>query len=471
MGVLGAGAAAAAALAYALTTPSWRPLDNTEAELLFAASRVRSGFALFVDPRVGATDYGPVPARYYALYTPLWAWVLSLVPAAAARTVARLVASASWFGILAFVANQAPRSRRAACWIFAGFAAGSFFLLRSAVVAAPDATAAAIATFALMQAVRRDRLGPGAAGLFALAALLKPNVLGLGAGALGAHLVCPPAGRRAIVAPLAAGAFVLVGAAVLFQTVSHGAWISHLLGGSAQDIRLARGIDEVASRFPFLGLPQVLLFGAALAFGRPSRPALAALGTSTVWAAFSMAKSGSTTNYWFEPTLAALVVLATTEPRPAAAGSNDRFALWTTLGVSLLALLSAVVTLPAILLLNRQAKAAARAIDEVRAACPLKPGEMAVASDSGLEYELSGRLAVTAFSMSYVLRQGRFPLALWSSDLALPAVRWFVTRGPTLEGEPSGPESPAFFVELRPQIQRDFGLRRQIGNFWIYGRR
>jgi hypothetical protein len=477
LGAFAAAATAAAALGYALSTAAWRPVDGTEAMLLFTADRVRAGLPLFVDPLVGAFDYGPVPSRFYALYTPLWPAAVAAVPAAAARATARLVASACWFGSLAAVARRAPARTRLACCTFAGFAGGSYFLLRSAAVAAPDASAAALATWGLMRVVRRGRLDSLASCLFVAAALVKPNVFGMGAGVLCTHLA---AGRRAIgwawLAPIVAAAALLGLSVSAFQLASQGAWFAHLLGASAQEIRLTRWLTQVPSRLPFLGLPQVLAGVAAVRFGRANRFALAALATSTAWTTFSMAKSGSTTNYWFEPTLAALAVLATTEPRSSGVRDTDPFARAVSIGASALAVVSATVALPAIARANRSAYRVARALVEVRTACARGPGEMTVAPDPGIEYELTARLAVAAVEITSDLRRGHFPLGLWSADLALPQVRWFVTWGPVLDralpkDEEGRKETGAFLVELRPQIDREFEFDRQIDQFWVYRRR
>ena len=80
--------AVVAVLAFAVVTIASRPLEYVEGEVLFDASRLRDHLRLYIDPLRGAFDYGPLPSRYYVAYTPLWAWLLSHVPAGAAAVVA-----------------------------------------------------------------------------------------------------------------------------------------------------------------------------------------------------------------------------------------------------------------------------------------------------------------------------------------------------------------------------------------------
>ena len=485
-GAVAAAVTTAAAIAYALGTATWRPLDITEGELLFLASRIRSGLPLFVDPHAGAWDYGPVPARYYVLYTPLWAWFMAALPAAGARAMARLVATAAWFGAVAAVASVAPRGRRLACWTFAGFAASSFLLLRSAVVAAPDTAAVAIATWALMRTVRRERLDGVAASLFAVAALVKPNVLGLGAGVLVEHVLSERGLMRRLLVPLVWGGAVLALAVTGFQLASGGTWWANLLAGSGQELTLARGVEQVGSRLPYFGVPQALGFFGARRLARPSRFALAALAASTAWTVFSMAKSGSTTNYWLEPTIALLVVLATSGSRdapsvasgatdPAGTPASDPFAPFAGVLAGVLAIASAAGTLPALADMRAGAKQKVDAIAQARARCTLAPGEALVASDPALEFELMGRIVTTPFEMTNLTRHGRFPLSIWSADLARPEVRWLVLDGDALEKAPpvgaeARKETSALAIELRSQVLRDFSLDSRAGSFRIYRR-
>src|SRR5271170_3231508 len=102
------GVSAAVALGVALVvafgTLTYRPLDVVEGEILFETQRLRAHLPLYVDPVLGARDYGSVPSHYYVLYTPLWPWILSTLPGPWAEDVARLTSAVSWFGLLGWVA-------------------------------------------------------------------------------------------------------------------------------------------------------------------------------------------------------------------------------------------------------------------------------------------------------------------------------------------------------------------------------
>src|SRR5579884_3638140 len=75
------GASVLSVLLWAVLTLSVRLTIPGETEVLFEASRIRAGLPLYVDPVVGAFDYGAVPARYFVVYPPLWSWGVSHVPA------------------------------------------------------------------------------------------------------------------------------------------------------------------------------------------------------------------------------------------------------------------------------------------------------------------------------------------------------------------------------------------------------
>ena len=90
-------------LAWAVMTVAARPLDGVEGDVFFEANRIRAGLALYTDPRHGANEYGPPPARYLVLYPPLWSAALSLLPRAAAPIAGRVLASAAWLGVIGFL--------------------------------------------------------------------------------------------------------------------------------------------------------------------------------------------------------------------------------------------------------------------------------------------------------------------------------------------------------------------------------
>src|SRR5579872_1361480 len=118
------GAALLAAVAYSIAALPVRPLDGVEGEVLYEAARLRAGLPLYTDPIAGAFDHGPVPARFFVLYPPLWSFLLSLVPGAARVLAGRIAACAAWFGTLAYLAWRAPAPHRRVACVAAAFAGG-----------------------------------------------------------------------------------------------------------------------------------------------------------------------------------------------------------------------------------------------------------------------------------------------------------------------------------------------------------
>src|SRR4051794_30334385 len=78
--------------AFVLVTLDVRPPDGAEGAMLFQASRIHEGLPLYIDPVKGAFDYGPVPARYFVQYSPMWPLLLAWVPPAALVPIGRAIA-------------------------------------------------------------------------------------------------------------------------------------------------------------------------------------------------------------------------------------------------------------------------------------------------------------------------------------------------------------------------------------------
>jgi hypothetical protein len=462
---------AALALVYALATVSSRLYEGVEGELAFEAARIRGGMPLYVDPRTGAFEYGKVPARFYALYTPVWPALVALAPAGATKVFARVFSLSAWLGTLAWSVSAAKPGHRRSAFLFAAFAGGCFFLVRGAVAGTADTFATLLATVALLRVARCDTLHPRDAFLLALAPLVKPNVVGVLVGVClvdVARGVSTSTGRRTRAASLGTVAVTLLGGCLVFEAVSAGEWLTHLLSSSAQELRTGRWMEQFGSRALLLGAPQAAIALLAHRRGTASPYATGALVVSTLWAVLGMAKSGSATNYWLEPTAATLVVIATSE-----GAAFERAASW--VGASF-GVLNAAVSFPALCRMWTEAEEEARALPALRAACPLAAGETIASHDVGIELELTGRLWIPPFQTTYLLRHGRFPLAIWQGDLALPELRYFVTRGPYFEAAPPSDaegkkERLAFLLELRAQIDRSFVLKARVGPFRVYRRR
>jgi len=450
---------------YALGTAIARPIETVEGEILFEAQRVRENLALYVDPVVGAYDYGPVPSRYHVLYTPLWPYVLSLLPAGGALVSARLASALAWYGLLGVIAFGAASERRRAALGAAAIAGGTFMLVRHCATATADSVAVVMAGLALLRTLRIGAADGWVGALFALAAWTKPNVIGLAAGVL-VHEVFT--GQPRSVRPLGAG--LLVSGALAYWTarVSHGAWLAHLLRSTLQPTTLKRAFAEIVPRLPFLGLSHG--FAAYCAFcGRASSAARMlfwALASSLTWTTIEMAKVGSATGYWLEPTVAAVMVMAYV-PIP-------RIRAWDFAGVRW-ALVAAVLTtlaLNTVASLKGVHAAFARrdAIARVRAECGVRASELVLADHPGLEMMLDGRVLETPYQFTHLIRNGGYPLQLWKSDIQAPQIGCLVTETNLVQPAPAAAdlENERFGAEIRPALLARFELVAQDGDLWIY---
>jgi hypothetical protein len=453
-----------AALVYAFGTLAVRPLDIVEGEILFEAQRLRNHLPLYVDPALGARDYGAVPSRYHVLYTPLWPFVLALVPERLAAIGARLTTGVAWFGLLGVTVGEAPAHRRKATLFAAAFAGGTFMLARHCATASADVVAVVLAAAAVFRSVRLGRVDALSGALFALGAWTKPNVIGLAAGALLHEMIV---GRARSVSPLGAALVVSGVLALWTDRLSGGVWLTHLASSTMQPATFARGLEQIVPRFPFLGAPH--LFAAYFGFRARSEPRvrflLAVLSASLVWTMIGMAKLGSATNYWLEPSFAAVLLMAHA-PIPRMGGVAPA-ARW-------LAALAALVVLglnaQACLWATREARVRRDAIGRVRARCGAALSDLVLAEHPGLEMMLDGRMIETPFQMTHLLRQGRYPLELWKSDVAAPEVRCLVTESDLLERPLSevNVDEDRFGPEMRAALVARFELVARDGGYWIY---
>jgi hypothetical protein len=454
--------ALAATLAFACCTLLSRPLENTEGSLLFEASRVRAGLPLFTDPARGAFDYGPVPARYHVLYPPLWSCALAAVPERAAAGLGRAISGLAWYGVLAWIAWGARRRGRPAGVLMAAFAGGIYTLALYGASARPDGVATAIAAIALERSVRAGRAGPTEGGLFAVAAWLKPNVLGLGAGAMASQLLAPV---RALMGFTGVSAIV----AAVLDRASGGAVWHHVVAATWQPPSLTLWLDQMRTRAPFFAGPIAFaLFTGARGRAEPGvRIATLALATSAAWTLLSLSKVGSATCYWMEPCLGAAVLYAHA-PLPALS-SRWRGAL--AVALPLQALYTGVASVRSSVEAILESPAKARLLGELRAA--LAPGQLLLSDDAGVELALDGRLVDTPFQTTALVRAGRFPERAWISDVNQEAVVGVVATSDLLE-RPLGDVDPVndrYDVALRRALRARFSLARREAGFFIYAAR
>lgn len=472
-----------ATLGWVVLTFQVHPLDGVEGDVLFEADRIRSGLPLYVDPAVGAHDYGPVPARYHVLYPPLWPALLSLVPRAVAPSFARAVAAASWWLLVAMIAMKA----RAACRrpaILASLFVGSVWVLGLYGSAGrPDALAVLFAGLALERTARQSSvrgapvLDPIAGALFALAAWTKPNVIGIAPGALVVALVVARRARNAVGPPradiargfVAAAAVGLVVALVLAKLTGD-AFLVHLLASTGQRPSLALWLEQVGDRGPFFGV----LFGGAFVIGAKNRTdpgvaiALGALASSVVWCFVSLAKTGSASNYFLEPCIAALVVVARA-PVSLAARSRATLALLALLQVVWTGVASLRGATSNVAVTRRRAEAIAAA----KVACKRTQEDLVIADEPGLELMFDGRIVQTPYQSTHLARAGRFPTDAWIADVTHPSVRCLVMQDDLLDRplDVVDIEHDRFGPELRRALGETFVKRSERDGIHVYERR
>lgn len=455
-----------ASLAFGLLTIRVRPLEYVEGCLLFEAGRVRAGQPLYTDPLEGAFDYGPVPARYYVLYPPLWASFLSLWPTSAAATAGRALSLAAWYGVLGWIGWGAYRRGRPLGVLASAFVGGVYTLTLYGASARPDALAVALAGIALESRVRaKGTSSPAMGGLFAMAAWLKPNVFGLGTGALLSVMKTP---RRAIGA-VALAALVSGVLALWLHVMSGGAFWAHLARSTLQPPSLAQWVEQMSSRPQFFALPVGFALAAGVAgSGEPGvRMAAAALATSLGLTLLSLAKIGSATCYWMEPCLGALVVLAHAPVPPLSPRWRSALAV----AVPLQALWAGVASVRSSIESIEDSPGKARALEDLSNGLPR--GALLLSDDAGIELTLDGRLIDTPFQTTALVRAGKFPEALWVADVERNEIVGVVTSTDILDRPLSQVDvaHDRYDVELRRALRERFVRVSREAGFSMYVRR
>lgn len=448
---------------FALTR---RPDNPVEAELVFEALRVARGQPLYVDPTIGAWEDGGPPSRFYVLYTPVWPWLLAQLGGPnveAIRGAGRAVAAAAWLVIFALPVAAASRERRRTVAIAALLGLGLYFLARNAPSATPDTLAVALACVGLVRVARRGHVDPLSAALFAVAPLVKPSCLGVLCGVAIAHVAARESGRfRSAMAGAAAASAV----ALFCHVTSDGTWLTHIIRSTGQPLTLTRFVEQMGSRFVVLGLPHLVI--AILAIRRRAALVVVApLVASLVWSSFSMAKHGSGTQYWLEPTMAAIVAIAFMPPgrAPRALRSAGPLAV----------VLVAVLSLPAYWRELAEWRVNDAEILLVDRHCAREKGEVVVSSEAALELALDGRVLVPDWQSSFLARRGTFPAQAWRNDLRDPHARWLVLAfDPAVPAEDTNDariEVSAFRDVLRPVIDESFVRDARIGRYVVFRRR
>lgn len=424
-----------ASLAIALLTTLWFVFETIrvrvpywgEAEVLFEASRLRARLPLYVDPLVGAHEYGEPPSRFYVTYPPLWAWVISWVPTAAATLFARIACSLAWFGSLAALVWTARRESRLDAGAAALFVGGIWVLANFAMVGRPDSIACAIAALALARAIRMGTLDVLGVSLLVLVPWVKPTLVGLPVGAIvGAAL-----GDRTRTWRILGLAAALAGAsAALAHVASHGALFSHVVRSNAQPFTVDAWLEQVPSRLPFFG---PLFVWAGWVGWRDRRRAgtrigLAALGGAVAFTMLSLAKTGSSSNYWMEPCIAAVALISRASPGPLRVG---RGGVAHALIVSIPVIWADTASVRAGIEHARTERANAEFVRSARARCGVRPDAVVAADEAGIELVTNGRILTPTYQMVHLVRrhdrgEAAYPPDGWISDLKSPRTQCFI---------------------------------------------
>jgi hypothetical protein len=401
---------AAASLAVAFACVLWFVVRTIgvrvpywgEAEVLFESRRIAHHLPLFVDPTIGAHDMGEPPSRWFVTYPPILTALMALVPDGAAMVVGRVLATLAWLGALFGIAwSSRARMTAFAC---AAFVAGIWILANFATVGRPDAVACALAAAGLVRATKRGRIDPVAAILLACVPWVKPTIIGLPLGAFLGDLLSR---RRAALPSLAIGAGVALAIGVVLQLVSGGQLLAHVIASNAQPFTLAEWRDHVPDRLPFFAP----LFALAAWGGIRSREkiALGALALSALWVLVALAKTGSASNYWMEPCIAALVLIAHAPP-PWRFGEGGVVHAGATLAVVLYADVASVRgSIGHASEYRTDAEVVARARNECSGAI--------AADEAGIELVTNGRILIPTYQTMWLVKEGRFPAATWISEL------------------------------------------------------
>jgi hypothetical protein len=449
------------------------PQNPVAAEIGFEALRVARKLPLYVDPWKGAWEDGAPPSRYYVLYTPMFPWLVGKLTAvfatpslASIRVVGRLIAVTGWVAVHLAPVVWAPRSSRRTTAIAAMISAGIYFVARHAASMSPDTLATALVCLGVLRAVRKGKVDPIAAVLIIAAPFIKPSCLGGVAGAALVHLALRPKGWLRTVAAAAVAGVVLV---IACHLASDGSWLSNISRSTGQPLTLTRWVQELGGRVMVLGVPHVVV--AWLAWRRKvTWLVVGPLLGSIAWTTFMMAKHGSGSHYWLEPTGLALIAIAQMPALPE--GTARRGLVWAAIAFGVLV---AAISWPRFL----AEPARYRRHDEIAVAldrhCLRKPGEFVASSDLELELWLNGRFSVPAWQSGFLARSGRFPVDAWRSDLARPEVRWLALaidpRQPPGTSNDERVELSPFYDVLKDVVFEQYVFDQVVEGMFVFRRK
>ena len=109
-------------------------------------------------------------------------------------------------------------------------------------------------------------------------------------------------------------------------------------------------------------------------------------------------------------------------------------------------------------------------VRNARAACGARDGDVILADDVGVEFELNGRITAQPFQMTHLVRAGSYPASLWIADVERPQVVGVVVRDDLLERPPSADsvEYDRFPPALRRVLKARFKLKDRSAEWRTY---
>jgi hypothetical protein len=274
---------------------------------------------------------------------------------------------------------------------------------------------------------------------------------------------------------MAAGAVAALLLALCCHLASDGAWLSNISRSTGQPLTLTRWLQEFGSRVMVLGVPHVVV--AWLAWRRRVNwLVVGPLLGSIAWTTFIMAKHGSGSHYWLEPTGLALIALSRMPVRGEALVKEP---VWLARGLPWASVVFGVLVLIVSWPRYVHEPARYRLHDEVAAAvdrhCVRKPGEFVVSSDLELELSLNGRISVPAWQTGFLARNGRFPADAWRADLVRPEVRWIALaidpRQPPGTSNDEKVELSPFYDVLKDVVLDNYAFDEIVAGMFVFRRK
>jgi hypothetical protein len=477
--VAAATCAAAAALStvfvLSLSSPTRIP-DYVEAFLLMCARRVSDGAPLYIDPLVGAHEYGPPPSRWYVGYALPFSAVLAYMPGG--LMTMRLVCGATWVGLLGLLARGTPSARRSARVVGLRLApvalVGAFLIIATfrlselAFAARPDVFAVALSTLSLRSALNRARVGMMHSAFLALAVCVKPSVWGLFAGVLVHQLVVAQPGshaRRA--AQLVAPALAVFGAfGAGLHVISGGAWLQHYRVALLLSFHWSQLLDALAHRVPFVAVP--LALGALALWGARKRATVSLLAAaftgSLLVAMVGMGKTGAALNYMMEPLAISVLAIAVCAPGATFPSPGRTFGLAVATGLQV-AWLAPVVTFESFAIL-RCAKIQDRELHAAADVCDAHGRGFALSSRPGVEWRLNGRIHIHPLEFQSLIDAGRYPAAAMAIDASRASC--FVDVRP-MDSEAPAPRTPeGAIAAMQPAVSTRFVFSGSRNGVTVY---